>query len=148
MSDKISQQMQLPVMTALIQTHPTGHNVAPTPWSCRLVYVTSYLTAVVLFAAYSGTFVSFLTTRCYQLPFTDFQGLLSNGKYQLGIQLGSSNTNYFQVIIHFVHHILKILLCYVHLIRRILFFRRYPQSQSVTASYSLSSFKFPLVMHS
>jgi len=82
-----------------MHTHPTGHNITPTFWSCRLVYVTSYLTAVVLFAAYSATFVSFLTARPYRLPFTDFQGLLSNGKYKLGIQMGSTNQNYFQVII-------------------------------------------------
>jgi len=82
-----------------MHTHPTGHNITPTFWSCRLVYVTSYLTAVVLFAAYSATFVSFLTARPYRLPFTDFQGLLNNGKYKLGIQFGSTNQNFFQVII-------------------------------------------------
>jgi len=109
-------------LTAIMHTHPTGHNITPTFWSCRLVYVTSYLTAVVLFAAYSATFVSFLTTRHYRLPFTNFQGLLSNGKYKLGIQLGSISQNYFQVVIFMVNYIFIIIWYYVHILISCIFF--------------------------
>ncbi|XP_021920429.1 glutamate receptor ionotropic, kainate 5-like [Zootermopsis nevadensis] len=82
--------------TVEISNHPAGQDITPRSWSCRLVHATLCLTAAVLFAAYSATFVSFLTVRRYELPFSDFRGLLKNGKYRLGILHGSSTTNYFQ----------------------------------------------------
>jgi len=126
-----------------MQTHPTGHNVTPTFWSFRLVYVTSYLMTVVLFAAYSATFVSFLTARPYRLPFTDFQGLLNNGKYKLGIQFGSTNQNYFQVIIFIVNYILTIICYYVHILLSCVAFIMHLSLLSVTASYSAVFFQIP-----
>ena len=113
--------LQSTCATALMHAHPTGNNISPNFWPCRLVYVTSNLMAVVLFAAYSATFISFLTVRSYQLPFTDFQGLASNGKYKLGMVFGSGNMYYFQVIILVVNYILTIIWPYVHIL---IFFKK------------------------
>ncbi|XP_069696115.1 glutamate receptor 4-like [Periplaneta americana] len=62
-----------------------GLDPAPQTWSCRLVLFTAYLSATVIFVAYSATFISFLTINRYELPFTNLKGLLDNGKYVLGM---------------------------------------------------------------
>ncbi|XP_069704802.1 probable glutamate receptor [Periplaneta americana] len=72
-----------------------GHDTTPHSWTCRLVYFTAYVTAVVLFAAYSSVFISFLAVNHPVLPFTDFQGLLNAGNYKLGVIGVSVYTNFF-----------------------------------------------------
>jgi hypothetical protein len=75
----------------------TGHEWTPWSWPCRLVCLTAYLAAVVLLAAYSGTFISFLTVRHSSLPFTTFEGILQDGTYKLGILERSVELNFFDV---------------------------------------------------
>jgi hypothetical protein len=75
-----------------------GHDTTPQTLASRMVYFITYLTAVVLFVAYSATFVSFLAVRQYDLPFADFKGLVEDGTYRLGMLSGSARINFFKVI--------------------------------------------------
>jgi hypothetical protein len=63
----------------------------------RAVYFTAYLTALILFMAYSAIFISFLAVRRYDLPFTDFSGLVQDGTYRLGVLSGSARVDFFKV---------------------------------------------------
>jgi hypothetical protein len=74
-----------------------GHATSPVHWSSRAVYVTAYVTAVVITASYAATFISFLAVRRYKLPFADFEGLLRDGSYRLGVVRGSAHTEFFRV---------------------------------------------------
>ncbi|KDR11384.1 glutamate receptor ionotropic, kainate 5-like [Zootermopsis nevadensis] len=58
-----------------------GHPTTPQSWPCRLVYITAYITFVILFAAYAAIFISFLAVQRYKMPFSDFQGILDIGTY-------------------------------------------------------------------
>jgi hypothetical protein len=62
-----------------------------------LVFVTSYFTAVIVLVAYSATFISFLAVRRIVLPFTDFEGLLNDGTYKLGVFPNSAQMYYLEV---------------------------------------------------
>jgi hypothetical protein len=64
----------------------------------RLVYLTTYLIALILFVAYSAAFVSYLTARRYEMPFTGFNGLLEDGTYKLGVLPGSAGLDFFKVM--------------------------------------------------
>jgi hypothetical protein len=75
----------------------TGHERTPQSWPCRLVYLTAYLTSVVLFAAYSATFISFLTVQHNSLPFETFEEILQDGTYKLGILQRSVDVSFFEV---------------------------------------------------
>jgi hypothetical protein len=69
----------------------TGHGTTPDCLSCLEVYLTAYLTGVVLLAAYSGALVSFLAVQTRsQLPFEGFQGLLQHESYSIGMIPGSA----------------------------------------------------------
>ncbi|XP_033609385.1 probable glutamate receptor isoform X2 [Cryptotermes secundus] len=57
----------------------------PRTWPCRLICLTAYVTFMVLLMAYSASSISYLTVQRYQLPFRDFQGLLDDGTYGLGV---------------------------------------------------------------
>jgi hypothetical protein len=52
---------------------------------------------MVLFMAYSATFISHLTVQRRELPFTDFQGFLNDGTYKLGAGYGSAHEAYLKV---------------------------------------------------
>lgn len=66
--------------------------------SCRVVFLTSYFTAVVLLAGYSAFLISFLATReTKEFPFTSFKQFLADGRYQLGMLSDSAFTFYFEV---------------------------------------------------
>jgi hypothetical protein len=68
-----------------------GHETAPNSWSCLAVFLTAYLTGVVLLAAYSGALISFLAVQTRnELPFKGFQGLLSDASYRMGVTSGSA----------------------------------------------------------
>jgi hypothetical protein len=56
-----------------------------------------YLTAVILFVAYSAIFISFLAVRRHDLPFTDFSGLVEAGTYRMGVLSGSARVDFFKV---------------------------------------------------
>ena len=66
-------------------------------YSSRLVYVTAYVAGLIIMAAYAATFVSFLTVQRYTLPFVDFEGLLKDGTYHVGIIRGTGYTEAFRV---------------------------------------------------
>ncbi|PSN36657.1 hypothetical protein C0J52_24933 [Blattella germanica] len=57
---------------------------------CRIVFFTSHLTALVLMAGYSASLISTLASREISLPFHDFQGLLEDGSYKVGVLTNSA----------------------------------------------------------
>jgi hypothetical protein len=75
----------------------TGHDFTPKSSSCRLVYLTAYLTAVILLSAYSAALISFLTKKSIALPFRNLQGLLKDGTYKLGVRENSAEYRMFEV---------------------------------------------------
>jgi hypothetical protein len=75
----------------------SGLHATPPSWSCRLIALTAYFTAVILFVAYSAIFISFLTVMRYELPFRDFSGFLADSTYRLAIIEGSADKEYFMV---------------------------------------------------
>jgi hypothetical protein len=76
-----------------------GHDQTPKTVASRLVYLTTYLIALLLFVAYSATFISFLTVRRNDMPFNDFSGLLEDGTYNLGVLSGSARVDFFKVML-------------------------------------------------
>lgn len=74
-----------------------GLNTVPRSWSCRLVHLISYVTAVVTFTAYSAVIISFLAVQRLALPFHTFQGILDDGTYSFGLLNNSVSFNFFQV---------------------------------------------------
>ncbi|PSN40739.1 hypothetical protein C0J52_16799 [Blattella germanica] len=71
------------------------HEGTPQSWPCRFMYLSAYLTAVVVLAAYSAIFISFLTVRHIYTPFTTFEDILREGTYKLGILQRSVELNFF-----------------------------------------------------
>jgi hypothetical protein len=61
------------------------------------VCLAASLAAVVLLAAYSATFISFLAVRHSSLPFTTFEDILEDGTFKLGILERSVELNFFDV---------------------------------------------------
>ncbi|KAJ9579001.1 hypothetical protein L9F63_024889 [Diploptera punctata] len=74
-----------------------GHDKTPDSMSGRVVYLVSYLTAVVLLAGYSAALISYLTLRKPVIPFTTFEGLLKDNSYKFGVTPFSSAYSYFEV---------------------------------------------------
>jgi hypothetical protein len=69
----------------------SGHEITPNSWPCLSVFLTGYLTGVVLLAAYSGALTSFLSVQMRgEPPFRGFQGLLNEGSYRIGVTPGSA----------------------------------------------------------
>jgi hypothetical protein len=65
--------------------------------SARMVMLTSYMTSLVLMAAYSAFLISSLAVQHRNLPFRDLQGLLHDGSYKLGVMQNGSDFNIFNV---------------------------------------------------
>jgi hypothetical protein len=63
----------------------------------RIVILATYMTLIVLLAAYSAFLISSLAVEPRSLPFRDLQGLLHDGSYKLGVKGQSSYTNLFDV---------------------------------------------------
>jgi hypothetical protein len=59
--------------------------------SSRIVILTSYVTSLVLLAAYSAFLISSLAVQPRDLPFRDLQGLVNDSSYKLRI-LGNTST--------------------------------------------------------
>ena len=74
-----------------------GHATTPESYSSRLVFVTAYVTGLIIMAAYAATFVSSLTVQKYKLPFVDFKGLLKDGTYHIGLTRGTGHVEVFRV---------------------------------------------------
>ncbi|XP_069681551.1 probable glutamate receptor [Periplaneta americana] len=74
-----------------------GQSSTPRTLSCRVVYLTSYLTAVVVMAGYSAFLISFLATReTRRFPFTSFKEFLEDGTYNLEMVANSAFIWYFK----------------------------------------------------
>jgi hypothetical protein len=65
--------------------------------ACRVLYLTTYLTVVILLAAYSATLISFLTVRTAKLPFNNLEELLTTGTHELGALEQSTVLSHFRV---------------------------------------------------
>ncbi|KAI4485058.1 hypothetical protein M0802_012816 [Mischocyttarus mexicanus] len=63
--------------------------------SLRLAYFSTFISAFVVFAAYSGTLVSFITNSIQTLPFRTFEELVEDGTYQLAVYKGASDYDMF-----------------------------------------------------
>jgi hypothetical protein len=50
-----------------------------------------------MMAAYSGAFISHLTVKDLQLPFTTFEGILNDGRYRIVAVKGTAQLNYYDV---------------------------------------------------
>jgi len=80
-----TRKMFLTVFKYLICSCVTGLQDAFRSTSGRIVILTSYLTSLVLMAAYSAFLISSLAVQYQRLPFRDLQGLLYEGSYRLGV---------------------------------------------------------------
>jgi hypothetical protein len=65
--------------------------------SGKIIILTTYMTSLVLLAAYSAFLTSSLAVQRRELPFRDFQGLLDDGSYRMGVMSNSSHLNNFNV---------------------------------------------------
>jgi hypothetical protein len=65
--------------------------------SSRIVILTSYMTSLVLLAAYSAFLISSLSVRPRDLPFRDLHGLVNDGSYKLGVVDNTAVLNIFDV---------------------------------------------------
>jgi hypothetical protein len=81
----------------LISTCFTGQRDEVNNTSGRIVVLTSYITSLVLLAAYSAFLISSLAVEPRDLPFRDLQGLLYDGSYKLGVVDNTSTINIFDV---------------------------------------------------
>lgn len=58
--------------------------------SGRIVFFAGFWTGLILFTCYSAILVSILTTRQPQLPFRNFEGLLENPDWNLGVRTNTA----------------------------------------------------------
>ncbi|KAK2576889.1 hypothetical protein KPH14_005514 [Odynerus spinipes] len=63
--------------------------------SLRLAYFSTFLSAFVVFAAYSGALVSFLANTIRILPFQSFEELVNDGTYKLAVYKDTSDYDMF-----------------------------------------------------
>jgi hypothetical protein len=89
--------MLLTVLENLICSCVTGQPEVFRGTSGRIVIFTSYMTSLVLMAAYSASLISSLAVQHQHLPFRDLQGLLYDGSYKLGVVRISSQFSIFNV---------------------------------------------------
>jgi hypothetical protein len=89
--------MLLTVLKNLICSCVTGQPDVFRRTSGRIVILTSYMTSLVLMAAYSAFLISSLAVQHQHLPFRDLQGLLSDGSYKLGVLKYTYRFNIFDV---------------------------------------------------
>ena len=75
----------------------TGQQDEVKSTSGRIVILTSYMTSLVLIAAYSAFLISILAVERQDLPFRDLQGLLDDGSFRLGVVPNTSQFNILNV---------------------------------------------------
>jgi len=63
----------------------------------RLALHTVHFSSLVLFYYYSAAFTTDRTLQEPTLPFTNFEGLLKDGSYPLGMVRAAAEMNYFKV---------------------------------------------------
>lgn len=64
----------------------------------RMVHLVTYLTAVVILAAYSAALISFLTVKTFVMPFTTMEGLLKEEGFSCGVIGNSAYYTFLQVL--------------------------------------------------
>ena len=64
--------------------------LVPVPFSDRLMLFTGYITSMILFTCYSAILVSILATMEPMLPFADFEELLQNPDWNLGVRTNTA----------------------------------------------------------
>ncbi|PSN34587.1 Ionotropic receptor 119 [Blattella germanica] len=75
-----------------------GHDFTPRATSCRIIYITAYITSFIVLAAYSSVVISFAATRNPdELPFTNLEGLYADKSYKLIVTRKSAMFNLFDV---------------------------------------------------
>ena len=89
--------MPLKVLNKLNCLCVTGQQDEVKNTSGRIIIFTSYMTSLVLLAAYSAFLISILAVQRQELPFRDLQGLLNDGSYRLGVVPNTSQINKFNV---------------------------------------------------
>ncbi|CAG2056909.1 unnamed protein product [Timema podura] len=73
-----------------------GQKLTPRSESSRVLFLSTHLTAVTLYAAYSASLISSLTKEVTVLPFQDLQGLLQDGTYKFAVVKKTAHYNYFE----------------------------------------------------
>ncbi|KAJ9583771.1 hypothetical protein L9F63_021895 [Diploptera punctata] len=68
----------------------------PTTCSTRMIFLTAYFTAVVIYASYSATLISFLTIKKSAIQIENFEDLLNDGQFRLGFLGGTFLQDYFK----------------------------------------------------
>ncbi|KAJ9583198.1 hypothetical protein L9F63_022469 [Diploptera punctata] len=76
--------------------YQAGHYKTPTNTSGRVVFVSIYLTSVVILCCYSGSLISYIATHYYTLPFNDLEEFLKDGTYKMGVLKSSGDLTYFK----------------------------------------------------
>jgi len=89
--------MLLNVLKNLICSCVTGQPEVFRRTAGRIIILTSYMMSLVLMAAYSAFLISSLAVQHQHLPFRDFQGLLYDGSYKLGVMRDSYAFNILNV---------------------------------------------------
>ena len=87
----------LTALNNLICSCVTGQPEVSESTSGRIVILTLHMTSLVLMAAYSAFLISSLAVQHHDLPFRDFQGLLLDCSYKLGVLMNSSQFSVFNV---------------------------------------------------
>jgi len=85
------------VLNNLIALCVTGQLNKVKITSGRIVILMSYITPLVLLAAYSAFLISSLAVQPRDLPFRDLKGLLYDGSYRLSVERNSYIFNLFDV---------------------------------------------------
>ena len=75
----------------------SAHHVTHRANSMRLAVYTVHFATLLLFCYYSAVFTADCTFREPKLPFKNFEGLLKDGSYPLGMMQASAEMNYFKV---------------------------------------------------
>ena len=85
------------MLNILIYLCVTGQPEVFKSTSGRIVILATYMTSLVLMAAYSAFLISSLAVQRQDLPFRDLQGLLHDGSYRLGVLRDGYDINMFEV---------------------------------------------------
>ncbi|KAJ9584260.1 hypothetical protein L9F63_021382, partial [Diploptera punctata] len=72
------------------------HSIHPKSASIKVVFMTSYLTAVIIMSSYSAAFITHLTLREIELPFRTFEEFLRDKTYHMGMVPNTAQMDYFK----------------------------------------------------
>ena len=83
----------------IIRFNFSGQEDDPKAIFTRIVYITTYMTSMIVLASYSGVLISFLTIGRATLPFDSLETIYRDGTYMIGAKTNTSVHIYFKVII-------------------------------------------------